>query len=95
MPYCDRGEMPRGGTSAGNIGNYWLAFEGARTTLGCEPFHLEVLMPDPLPFDDIPLDEQARQYRALIADLEERLSCARRMLAVVEEQIEIEAGHGA
>ena len=52
-------------------------------------------MPDPLPFDDIPLDEQARQYRALIADLEQRLSCARRMLAVVEEQIEIEAGHGA
>lgn len=56
---------------------------------------LEALMPDPLPFDDIPLDEQARQYRALIEDLEERLRCARTMLAVVQEQIEIEARYGA
>lgn len=39
--HCARRETRRGGTSAGNIGNYWLAFEGARTTLGCEPFHLE------------------------------------------------------
>ena len=59
-------------------------------------------MPDPLPFDEIPLDEQARQYRALIvelsesaADIQDRLGCARMMLAVVEEQIEIEARCGA
>jgi hypothetical protein len=52
-------------------------------------------MPEPLPFDTIPLEEQARQYRALIADLEDRLGCAKMMLAVVEEQIEITARYGA
>ena len=48
-----------------------------------------------LPFETIPLDEQARQYRALIADLEDRLGCARLMLAIVEEQREILAANGA
>jgi hypothetical protein len=52
-------------------------------------------MPDPLPFDNLPLEEQARQYRALIADLEDRLGCARMMLDVVLEQIEILAANGA